>query len=287
MLRFVPLLALLPLSLGAQTATWAGPVPPAGGVGWAIVQLEPGDSLAALAVGDAALAYERAPGGWRALVPVPIAADGTVRLRLTVQGPARRPPAAVDLVIESRSYPTERLRVDPRFTETPTGALAERIARERQESAALIPVALQTMRLFDEPFRAPAPSAITSPFGTARVFNGEARSRHLGTDYEGATGDPVLAANRGVVMLIGDFYYSGRIVYVNHGLGLVTAYLHLSEVAVAVGDTLLPGQLVGRMGSSGRVTGPHLHWMVRVGSQLVDGTTLLLLPGPVEMAVPR
>jgi murein DD-endopeptidase MepM/ murein hydrolase activator NlpD len=85
----------------------------------------------------------------------------------------------------------------------------------------------------------------------------------------------VLAANRGVVKLVGHFYYSGRVVYLDHGRGLVTAYLHLSEIDVAAGDTLERGGLVGRVGATGRVTGPHLHWMVRYGRVSLDGLRLL------------
>jgi murein DD-endopeptidase MepM/ murein hydrolase activator NlpD len=87
----------------------------------------------------------------------------------------------------------------------------------------------------------------------------------------------VLAANRGVVALVGDFYYSGRVVYLDHGRGLVTAYLHLSQVDVAAGDTVERGSLVGRVGATGRVTGPHLHWMVRYGRVSLDGLRLLEL----------
>jgi murein DD-endopeptidase MepM/ murein hydrolase activator NlpD len=122
---------------------------------------------------------------------------------------------------------------------------------------------------------------VTSIFGIGRVFNGQLRSRHLGTDYDGVVGAPVRAANRGVVALIGDFYYAGRIVSLNHGAGLITSYLHLSEILVAEGDTVSPGQFIGRVGASGRVTGPHLHWAVRVGASAVDGASLLALP-PLE-----
>jgi murein DD-endopeptidase MepM/ murein hydrolase activator NlpD len=110
------------------------------------------------------------------------------------------------------------------------------------------------------------------------VFNGELRSRHLGVDFDGAMGEPVHAANRGVVALVGDFYYAGRVIYLNHGAGIVTAYLHLSEAVVAEGDTVASGQLIGKVGRSGRVTGPHLHWAAKYGVNSLDGATLLALP---------
>jgi murein DD-endopeptidase MepM/ murein hydrolase activator NlpD len=178
-------------------------------------------------------------------------------------------------------FPTERLSVDSRYSRPPDSALQVRLARERAQSREVTRQALATPRLWSSDFIAPRTTRVTSVFGVGRVFNGELRSRHLGTDFEGAMGDPVRVANRGVVALVGDFYYSGRIVYVNHGAGLVTAYLHLSEVLVSAGDTVERGELVGRVGQSGRVTGPHLHWAARVGSSLADGTTLVTLP-PLE-----
>ena len=116
---------------------------------------------------------------------------------------------------------------------------------------------------------------MTSPFGTARVLNGEVESRHLGTDFAGAVGAPVRAANAGVVALAGHFYLAGNVVYVDHGEGLVTGYFHLSRVEVAQGDTVTRGQIIGRVGRSGRVTGPHLHWIARYGRITVDPMSLL------------
>ena len=88
-------------------------------------------------------------------------------------------------------------------------------------------------------------------------------------------GEPVLAPARGIVALVDTFYLGGNVVYLDHGDGLVTAYLHLSEQEVAEGEIVEPGQLIGRVGATGRVTGPHLHWIVRYGVITVDGTSLL------------
>ncbi len=118
---------------------------------------------------------------------------------------------------------------------------------------------------------------MTSRFGTAREFNGDVVSRHMGTDYAGAVGAPVRAANRGVVVLVADFYLAGKAVYVDHGAGLVTGYFHLSRAAVAEGDTVRRGQVIGRVGQSGRVTGPHLHWVARYGNISVDPASLFLV----------
>ena len=124
-------------------------------------------------------------------------------------------------------------------------------------------------------FHVPRPSRVTSPFGSARVFNGEVQSRHLGTDFAGAVGAPVRAAGRGVVALVADFYLAGHAVYIDHGAGLVTGYFHLSRSYVAEGDTVVAGERIGAVGKSGRVTGPHLHWVARYGAISVDPMSLL------------
>ena len=124
----------------------------------------------------------------------------------------------------------------------------------------------------------PRSSRITSRFGAAREFNGEITSRHLGTDFAGQVGAPVRAPARGVVALVADFYLAGHALYLDHGGGLVTGYFHLSRTLVAPGDTVLPGQPVGEVGRSGRVTGPHLHWIARYGAINVDPMSLVELP---------
>jgi murein DD-endopeptidase MepM/ murein hydrolase activator NlpD len=118
---------------------------------------------------------------------------------------------------------------------------------------------------------------VTSTFGRGREFNGTVTSRHMGTDYAGAVGAPVYAANRGVVRLVDTFFLGGNVIYIDHGAGLVTAYLHLSEQAVSVGDTVRRGAAIGKIGATGRATGPHLHWITRYGAVTVDPATVLAM----------
>lgn len=188
-------------------------------------------------------------------------------------------------VVEAK-YPTERLRVAPRFGSTPDSALKARTDNEAAQALAVARRAHETPKLWRGAFHAPRPGRVTSGFGRAREFNGELQSRHMGTDFAGAEGTPVRASNRGVVALIGDFYYGGTVVYLDHGAGLVTGHMHLSKVSVAAGDTVERGQIIGRVGSTGRVTGPHLHWIVRYGQVSVDPLSLLSLttgrPAPTK-----
>jgi murein DD-endopeptidase MepM/ murein hydrolase activator NlpD len=125
----------------------------------------------------------------------------------------------------------------------------------------------------------PRAARITSGFGRGREFNGAITSRHMGTDFAGATGAPVRATNRGVVRLVDAFYYGGNVVYLDHGEGLTSAYLHLSRQDVAPGDTVERGQIIGRVGATGRVTGPHLHLIVRYGGVTVDPMSLFAIAG--------
>lgn len=144
----------------------------------------------------------------------------------------------------------------------------------------------QTPRLWTPGLVMPREARVTSGFGDGRIFNGQVSSRHTGLDLDGDPGDIVVAPTRGVVALAEQFELAGNNVYINHGAGLVTAYFHLSEQLVAAGDTVEAGQPIGRVGATGRVTGPHLHWVVRYGHTSVDPRSLLAasreIPSVVE-----
>lgn len=185
---------------------------------------------------------------------------------------------SVSLSVSSGTYRSETLRVDPRMTQLDSADQA-RVAREGARARIVSQASHFTPRLWQPIWLRPRPGRVTSVFGTKRVFNGVQRSRHMGTDFAGAVGAPVLAPNRGVVVLIDDFLLAGRVLYLDHGAGLVTGFFHLSEVAVAVGDTVAVGQRIGAVGNSGRVTGPHLHWIARYGAMSVDPMSVFTVSG--------
>jgi murein DD-endopeptidase MepM/ murein hydrolase activator NlpD len=207
-----------------------------------------------------------------AFAAVPVDSSSGLTLALLCTDGTRR-----DLRLGTRdgAYPLERLRVAPRFTAPPDSALLARQRREAARAAEVSRAAHRTPRLFTEPFVAPRASRITSGFGGGRTFNGTVTSRHMGTDYAGAVGAPVRAANRGVVRLVDAFHLGGNVIYLDHGEGLVTAYLHLSRQRVAVGDTVQRGDVIGEVGATGRVTGPHLHLIVRYGNITVDPESVI------------
>jgi murein DD-endopeptidase MepM/ murein hydrolase activator NlpD len=174
--------------------------------------------------------------------------------------------------------PKEQLAVASQFGQPLDSALEARIAREVDIAHEIGRQSHERPRLWSKPFMRPRPTAITSQFGAGRTFNGTVTSRHLGVDLRGTMGAPVLAANRGIVAAVDTFYLGGRIVYIDHGEGLVTAYMHLRRILVSVGDTVARGQRIGLVGATGRVTGPHLHWAARYGALTVDPLDLLRLP---------
>lgn len=207
-----------------------------------------------------------------AAVPIEARDSVTVVIRCAPTGDdslVKRVPTA------SGNYPIERLRVAPAFGRQPDSATRVRIERESNRAVEVARQAHGTPRLWDAPFAAPRATRITSGFGGGREYNGTITSRHMGTDFAGATGTPVRAANRGVVRIVDAFFYGGNVVYLDHGAGVSTAYLHLSEQLVAPGDTVQRGQVIGRVGATGRVTGPHLHFIARYGAITVDPMSLL------------
>lgn len=176
--------------------------------------------------------------------------------------------------------PKEQLQVDARFGRPLDSATSARVAREAELAAAAGRRSHDVPPRWTAPFLRPRESAVSSGFGTGRMFNGQVASRHLGVDFRGATGAPIRAANRGVVVLVDTFFLGGRVVYIDHGGGVTTGYLHLSKALVAVGDTVRRGQTIGLVGATGRVTGPHLHWTARYGALTVNPLELLTLDTP-------
>ncbi len=201
---------------------------------------------------------------------------GVHRLEVTVRGAdGEISTHALELQIDAKEYPLESLKVEPKYVEPPPEVSA-RIARESAALKALWRAASPEM-LFDGTVQRPLEGVKGRNFGRRRVFNGKPRSPHSGTDLSAPQGTPVQAAAGGVVALADDHYFSGRIVVLDHGGGIYTAYAHWAQIEVATGDTVRAGVTIGRVGATGRVTGAHLHWGARVGGARVDPDSLLML----------
>jgi murein DD-endopeptidase MepM/ murein hydrolase activator NlpD len=178
--------------------------------------------------------------------------------------------------VRKGEYPTTELTVAERFVELSPEDQA-RAEREAAETSAIYDT-FTPERLWDSGFVVPVEGATDGRnFGHRRVFNGQPRAPHSGADLRARTGTPILAANRGRVVLAKDLFYSGNAVFIDHGFGLYTTYLHLSKIDVAVGEIVEQGQRIGLAGATGRVTGPHLHWGVRLLDARVDPFSLVRL----------
>ena len=226
--------------------------------------------------------FERDAGEFVALAAAPIEAEGELRLPVVARwDDGARDSLEMAVPIRAGDYRLERLTVAPTYGTPPDSALRARMQRESERAREVSRRSHETPRLWDGQPAHPRDTRITSGFGHGREFNGQVTSRHMGTDFAGGVGTPVRAPARGVVALVDAFHLGGNVIYLDHGAGLVTAYLHLSEQLVAEGDTVQAGQLIGRVGATGRVTGPHLHWIVRLGTVTVDPLSLLeVAPAP-------
>lgn len=178
--------------------------------------------------------------------------------------------------VGSKSFPITRLEVEPRFVELSP----EDLARTQRESRRLGAVfaRIEAEALWSEPFTLPIANAEGSNFGHRRVFNDQPRNPHSGADISATSGTPIHSTNRGRVVVIGDFFFNGNTVIVDHGVGIYSVYLHLSEIGVEEGQIVERGDVVGLVGATGRVTGPHLHWGFRVQNARVDPFSLTRIP---------
>lgn len=185
----------------------------------------------------------------------------------------KRLSSSYPLQVKAKEFPVRHLTVDPKFVTPPTEEL-ERIRRESARISAIF-ASRTPRRLWRGSFLRPVPGEATSSFGKRSILNGKPRSPHTGTDFEAAQGTPVQAPNRGTVVLADDLYYSGRTVIIDHGQGLYSYFAHLSEFALSEGEKVKGGDVIGRVGATGRVTGPHLHWTLRLAETRVDPLSLL------------
>jgi murein DD-endopeptidase MepM/ murein hydrolase activator NlpD len=283
-LSLVPILLLLSLfgqarsqaPLDFPVVAWRPAIPLQGSLVLLGVRMEDTTTVVDGELADEPLHFERIGSWYRAVGGVPASARDSVRGRVIIARRGRHDTVSLSLPVARRRVRQERLRTAPRFVKPPD-SLLPRIRAERVLVQRLKRQGHEVPRLWQAPFLRPRAGAITSPFGRERVFNGTLESRHLGVDFGGTTGDPVRATNRGIVTYAGALYYSGNTIFLDHGGGLVTAYLHLSRFLVSVGDTVDRGQIIGRVGATGRVTGPHLHWLAAYGSVTVDPLDLLTL----------
>ena len=183
--------------------------------------------------------------------------------------------ASVPLGIIDGNYKRESLRVNSRHVTLSKKNLA-RVKEEKKEIRRVFASSSDARQWFGD-FIKPMASETTSAFGIQRLFNNKHRSYHRGTDFRAKVGTPVYASNSGVVRMAKNLFYSGNLVIVDHGMNIFTLYAHLSKIQVNPGQIIARGQQIGLSGASGRVSGPHLHWAVKVNGVYVDPLQFLTI----------
>jgi murein DD-endopeptidase MepM/ murein hydrolase activator NlpD len=181
------------------------------------------------------------------------------------------------LVVTAKKFPTRKLTVEDKYL-APPGDVLIRIKEERERVNAIF-ASVSPERLWQGSFLLPVPGAVISAFGKRSVYNGQPRSPHTGVDFRGATGTPIVAPNEGRIVLAANLYYSGNTVIIDHGLGLYSYFGHMSALSVKEGDLVKARDVIGKVGATGLVTGPHLHWTVRLVKTRVDPLSLVKILG--------
>jgi murein DD-endopeptidase MepM/ murein hydrolase activator NlpD len=222
---------------------------------------------------------EKSPDTWRALLGVDLTLKPeNYTLSLTAKTESvEEIPCSATIDVKEGKFATESLKVAPNFVQPDPEQLA-RAEAERERLRAIF-ATVTPERLWDGRFRYPLAGITTGGnFGKRRVLNGQPGSPHSGVDFPAPAGTPVYAAQRGRVVLAEPLYFSGNTVVVDHGLGLYTLYAHFESIAVQPGELVDTGALLGKVGATGRVTGPHLHWGATVNRARTDPLQLISLP---------
>jgi len=211
------------------------------------------------------------PGAWRAVVGIPLSAN-TGRHFLTVRNGGGEHKLAFQ--VQARDYETQHITIKDKRKVSPNKLDMKRIRRERKS----INAAKRSWTDRDGiplPMAMPVHGPLSSSFGLRRFYNGQPRHPHSGLDIAVPEGTPIKAPAAGTVVDTGNYFFNGNSVFINHGQGLVTMYCHMSEIDVNKGDSVAAGQVIGKVGMTGRATGPHLHWGVIINDTSVDPSLFL------------
>ena len=281
--------ALLTATIPSSAAPWtvrSQPVRPVNGAP-VLFQVKPATKLASLTGSwlghDLTFSYNAATKTWFALAGVGFEAKpGKYNLELAGETPAHKAPVIFNrtIAVGHTEYPKIKveLTVEKKFTEPnpeQQTQIAEGVKVKQDYLSRVTPE-----REWDGNFAAPVDASTSDVYGSQRIFNGVAQRPHFGLDYRVHTGTPVAAMNSGTVLLARFLYFEGNCVVIDHGLGLLTLYFHLSEFKVKEGETVKRGQEIGLSGGTGRATGPHLHVAVRWQGTYLDPARLLKLSLP-------
>jgi len=212
---------------------------------------------------------------WRAFVGVDLEQSaGDYKLNISAKSGADSITCAATIIVREGKFPTEHLKVAPNFVEPNPEQLAK--AQSDQKKLRELYASITPEKLWTGKFRIPLDGVKTGGnFGRRRVLNGKSNSPHSGVDLSSPTGTPVHAAQSGRVVLAEELYFSGNTVLIDHGLGIYTLYGHFSEIDAKPGDEVKVGDVIGKVGATGRVTGPHLHWGLEIDRARVNALSIV------------
>jgi murein DD-endopeptidase MepM/ murein hydrolase activator NlpD len=238
--------------------------------GIAIVAVPGGVQAPAVTFKERPVAVLKQDKGWQAVVGIPLdTLPGSQVLKVDTGEKL----IDVPFRVAEKSYRTQHLTIKNERQVSPNPDDLKRITSEQQRSAA----ALASFTQADLPLAlaSPVPGPRSDSFGSRRFFNGQPRKPHSGMDIAAAKGTPIVSPAAGKVVEVGEFFFNGNTVFIDHGSGLVTMYCHLDRIDVKAGDQLARGTPIGTVGATGRVTGPHLHWGVSLNGAMVDPALML------------
>lgn len=245
------------------------PVP--GGV--AVLDLGLAQSAPTARWGEQPLAVVRDNGRWFALFGIPL---DTLPGEMEISVKSGSTVTLRQVTVGIKNYPEQRLTIKDKRKVEPNPDDLARIAKEKETTEAVKRNFAANMPETD--FLLPATGPLSSRFGLRRIFNGLPRNPHAGLDVAVGSGAPIKAPADGVVANTGDYFFNGNTVFIDHGQGLISAYMHMSRIDVRYGQPVKKGEILGAVGATGRVTGPHLHWAVILNNTPVDPELLLARP---------
>ena len=217
------------------------------------------------------------PAGHIGLLGIDMQDDpGTYELAVEVKQGEQAKQLSFNVLVAKEKFAVEHLKLPKEKVDLDEKSLARWKAEQEQVKQAL--AENSGMKLWHSNFLEPVNGKRSGIFGSVRIMNGQARNPHNGEDIGAPMGTDVAATNDGIVRLTVDHFFSGRGIFVDHGLGFYSMYFHLSEILVKDGDLVKAGQIIGKVGASGRATGPHLHWGVKLNGARVNPYSLLDLP---------
>ena len=265
--RVLALAALLCLSVHAQADSYITrllnkPVP--GGV--AVIDLGGASQAPSATYDGKPVLVVKEQDTWRAIVGLPLTVKpGPAQITRRDAGGNR----TLSFTVGSKKYPEQRITLKNTRQVNPNPADLKRIDAELAEQLRAyrsFSPGTPSNLLLDKPVNGP----LSSRFGVRRFFNGEERNPHSGLDFAVPAGTPIKTPAGGKVILVGNYFFNGNTVFVDHGQGFISMFCHMSKIDVKVGQTLARGGVVGRVGSTGRATGPHMHWNISLNDARVD-----------------